>query len=114
MGPPGRAGRRDRRRWAHQRRASGACRVAAGEPAAAWRRRDPAAGHGFLREGDPVNVDAFIEAERAQQRTVTRACELLEVSRAAYYARRTGNVSARQRTDAGLTEHIRQAHQTSK
>jgi putative transposase len=61
-----------------------------------------------------VNVDAFIEAERAQQRTVTRACELLEVSRAAYYARRTGNVSARQRTDAGLTEHIRQAHQTSK
>jgi putative transposase len=61
-----------------------------------------------------VNVDAFIEAESAQQRTVTRACELLEVSRAAYYARRTGNVSARQRTDAGLTEHLRQAHQRSK
>ena len=31
-------------------------RAAAGEPAAARGRRDPQAGHGFLREGDPVNV----------------------------------------------------------
>ena len=36
-----------------------------------------------------MNVYPFIEAERAQQRTVKRACELLEVSRAAYYAQRT-------------------------
>ena len=28
-----------------------------------------------------MNVDPFIEAERAQQRTLKRACELLEVSR---------------------------------
>ena len=33
-----------------------------------------------------MNVYPFIEAERAQQRTLKRACELLEVSRAAYYA----------------------------
>ena len=58
-----------------------------------------------------MNVSPFIEAERAQQRTLKRACALLEVSRAAYYAHRTGSVSARQRTDDELTDHIRQAHQ---
>jgi putative transposase len=61
-----------------------------------------------------VNAYPFIEAERAQQRSVKRACELLEVSRAAYYAHRTGTVSSRQRTDQELTERIRQAHQASK
>jgi hypothetical protein len=30
-----------------------------------------------------VNVDPFIEAERAQQHNVTRVCQLLKVSRAA-------------------------------
>jgi transposase InsO family protein len=61
-----------------------------------------------------VNLYPFIEAERAQQRTLKRACELLEVSRAAYYAHHAGAVPARQRTDDELTEHIRQAHQASK
>jgi transposase InsO family protein len=61
-----------------------------------------------------VNVHPFIEAEKAQQRTVKRACELLEVSRAAYYAQRPGTRSARQVVDAALTEQIRQAHQLSK
>ena len=61
-----------------------------------------------------MNVYPFIEAEKAQQRTLKRACELLEVSRAAYYAHRAGSVSARQRTDEQLTDHIRQAHQASK
>jgi transposase InsO family protein len=61
-----------------------------------------------------VNVYPFIEAEKAQQRSVKRACELLEVSRAAYYAHRAGSVSARQRADEQLTDHIRQAHQASK
>ena len=61
-----------------------------------------------------MNVYPFIEAERAQQRTLKRACELLEVSRAAYYAHHAGAVPARQRTDEELTEHIRQAHQASK
>jgi hypothetical protein len=35
-----------------------------------------------------VNLYPFIEAEKTQQRNVKRACELLEVSRAAYYANR--------------------------
>src|SRR5215207_133285 len=70
--------------------------------------------HGFLCDRDPVNVYPFIEAERAQQRTLKRACELLEVSRAAYYAQRPGTPSARQVADATLTEQIRQAHQVSK
>ena len=61
-----------------------------------------------------MNVYPFIEAEKAQQRNVKRACELLEVSRAAYYAHRAGTVSSRQRTDQELTERIRQAHQASK
>ena len=61
-----------------------------------------------------MNVYPFIEAEKAQQRTLKRACELLEVSRAAYYAHRAGSVSARQRTDDELTDHIRQAHHASK
>jgi transposase InsO family protein len=61
-----------------------------------------------------VSVYPFIEAEKAQQRNVKRACELLEVSRAAYYAHRAGIVSSRHRTDQELTERIRQAHQASK
>jgi transposase InsO family protein len=61
-----------------------------------------------------MNVYPFIEAERAQQRNVKRACELLEVSRAAYYTQRLGTPSARQVADAALTEQIRQAHQVSK
>jgi transposase InsO family protein len=61
-----------------------------------------------------VNVYPFIEAERAQQRSVKRACELLEVSRAAYYTHHAGTLSARQRTDEELTERIRQAHQAAK
>jgi transposase InsO family protein len=62
----------------------------------------------------PVNRYRFIEAEKAQRRNVKRACELLEVSRAAYYTHRTGTVSSRQRTDQALTERIHQAHQASK
>ena len=37
-----------------------------------------------------MNVYPFIEAEKAQQRNVKRACELLEVSRSAYYQHRAG------------------------
>ena len=61
-----------------------------------------------------MNLYPFIEAEKAQQRNVKRACELLEVSRAAYSAHRAGIPSARQLADDQLTEHIRQAHQASK
>ena len=58
-----------------------------------------------------MNVYPFIEAERAQYRSVKRACELLEVSRAAYYAHRADRPSIRQQVDEELTERIRQAHQ---
>jgi transposase InsO family protein len=61
-----------------------------------------------------VNLYLFIEAEKTQRHNVKRACELLEVSRAAYYAHRTAIPSARQRADEELTERIRQAHQASK
>jgi transposase InsO family protein len=61
-----------------------------------------------------VNLYPFIEAEKTQQRNVKRACELLEVSRAAYYANRADSPSTRQLVDQELTEHIRQAHQASK
>jgi transposase InsO family protein len=61
-----------------------------------------------------VNLYPFIEAEKTQQRTLKRACELLEVSRAASYAHRADSPSTRQLVDQELTEHIRQAHQRSK
>jgi hypothetical protein len=61
-----------------------------------------------------VNPYRFIEAEKAQQRNVKRACELLKVSRAAYYAHRAAVPSPHQRADDELTERIRQAHQASK
>ena len=46
-----------------------------------------------------MNCYPFIEAEKAQQRNVKRACELLKVSRAACYAAGTGSpVTATART----------------
>ena len=72
------------------------------------------AGHGFLREGDPVNAYPFIEAEKVCDHNVKRACELLEVSRAAYYAQRTDQPSARVREDAELTEQITDLHAESR
>jgi transposase InsO family protein len=59
-----------------------------------------------------VNVYPFIEAEKAQQYNVTRACQLLEVSRSAYYAHRAGP-SARVQQDAELTERIIEVHEAS-
>jgi transposase InsO family protein len=61
-----------------------------------------------------VNVYPFIEAERAQQRNVKRACELLKVSRAAYYTHRAGTLSVTERSDVELAGHIRQAYEASK
>jgi len=42
-----------------------------------------------------VTVYPFIEAEKAAGQRVERACALLEVSRSAYYQRRTRQPSAR-------------------
>jgi len=59
-----------------------------------------------------VTVYPFIEAEKTQQRNVKRACQLLEVSRSAYYAHRAGP-SPRVQQDAELTEAIGQVHDAS-
>lgn len=60
-----------------------------------------------------MNVHPFIEAEKQAGHSVQRACELLKVSRAAYYTRRRGP-SARAVSDAELTEKIRTVHARSR
>jgi transposase InsO family protein len=60
-----------------------------------------------------VNVYPFIEAEKQGDHNVKRACELLEVSRSAYYAHRTGGPSARAQRDAELTAKIIDIHDDS-
>ena len=61
-----------------------------------------------------MNVYPFIEAEKADSRNVARACELLQVSRSAYYQQRDQSTSARDASDAELTVHIHQIHAESK
>jgi transposase InsO family protein len=61
-----------------------------------------------------VNCYPFIEAEKAQQRNVKQACELLKVSRAAYYQARKDQPSTRERADAALTAEITTVHEESK
>jgi transposase InsO family protein len=61
-----------------------------------------------------VNVYPFIEAEQAGGHHVKRACELLKVSRAAYYASRKEEPAARQRADEELMEQITAVHAESK
>jgi transposase InsO family protein len=61
-----------------------------------------------------VNCYPFIEAEKARQRNVKRACELLKVSRAAYYAARDGQPCDRDRADAELAVQIRAEHKRSR
>jgi hypothetical protein len=59
-------------------------------------------------------MDPFIEAEEAAGHSVKHCCDMFEVSRAAFYERRKGVPSARERSDAELTERIRQVHDESK
>ena len=47
-----------------------------------------------------MTVHPFIEAEKHAGHIVKRACELLKVSRAAYYARRTATPGPRAVRDA--------------
>jgi transposase InsO family protein len=61
-----------------------------------------------------VNVYPFIEAEKARQRNVKRACELLKVSRSAYYAARDGRASARAVQDTELAAKVKTVHEESK
>ncbi|WBB69329.1 IS3 family transposase [Micromonospora sp. WMMD812] len=58
-----------------------------------------------------MNVYPFIEAEQAGRRSVKRACELLKVSRSAYYAR--NERSTRELVDEQLTVKIREVHAAS-
>jgi putative transposase len=69
-----------------------------------------------------VNVYPFIEAEKQRSTTgvgggnVARACELLKVSRSAYYAHASAlaaGPTARQRQDAELTARITEIHADS-
>jgi transposase InsO family protein len=60
-----------------------------------------------------VNCYPFIEAEKAGRRNAARACALLKVSRAAFYAHLSGP-SRRERADAELTGQIRDVHEHSK
>ncbi|MER6280282.1 hypothetical protein ABT202_28975 [Streptomyces sp900105245] len=71
-------------------------------------------GHGFLREGDPVTVHPFIEVEKQAGRSVKRACEMLEVSRAAFYPRRAATPGHRAVRDAELVEQITAVHEQSR
>jgi transposase InsO family protein len=61
-----------------------------------------------------VSVYPFIEAEKQGRRNVKRACELLKVSRAAYYAAGDGQPSDRARQDAELTTRIKAVHKQSR
>jgi hypothetical protein len=60
-----------------------------------------------------VNWYPFIEAENAGNHNVTRACELLKVSRSAYYADRANPGSCHPRRDAELTGKIIEIHDES-
>ena len=60
-----------------------------------------------------MNIYPFIEAEKAGSRNVKRACELLKVSRAAFYQHLAGP-SAHERADAELAGEINAVHQESK
>jgi transposase InsO family protein len=60
-----------------------------------------------------VNVYLFIEAEKACRRNVKRACELLKVSRAAFYQYLAGPCQ-RERADAELGVQIQVVHAESK
>lgn len=61
-----------------------------------------------------MTVYPFIEAEKAAERNVARACELLEVSRSAYYAQRNTTPSTRQVEEKELTAAIVRLHEQSK
>jgi transposase InsO family protein len=60
-----------------------------------------------------MKARAFLEAEKPGQRRVKRTCELLEVSKAAYYQSLKAEPSNRARSDAELGKLIAQVHRVS-
>ena len=61
-----------------------------------------------------MNVFPFIEAEKAEQRNVNKACEMLEVSRSAFYEWHQHIPSARQLADDQLGERIQDIYDESR
>jgi putative transposase len=61
-----------------------------------------------------AECQAFIEAEKQADRNLAKACELLEVSRSAFYDRLNHTPSARELSDAELTEKIKVIHTASR
>ncbi|MFG2698019.1 IS3 family transposase [Kitasatospora sp. NPDC048407] len=61
-----------------------------------------------------MTVHPLIEAEKQAGHNVKRACELLKVSRTAFYARRTAVPGPRAIRDAELTEKITKVHEDSR
>jgi transposase InsO family protein len=61
-----------------------------------------------------MTVYPFIEAEKVAARNVRRACELLEVSRSAYYQQRDSSPSKRETEEAELAAAIVRLHEASK
>ncbi|HTW09133.1 MAG TPA: IS3 family transposase [Acidimicrobiales bacterium] len=61
-----------------------------------------------------MKVHPFIEAEKVAGHNVAKACELLKVSKSAFYERRNGVPSQREITDAELLEQITAIHAESK
>ncbi|GAB3157593.1 IS3 family transposase [Microbispora hainanensis] len=61
-----------------------------------------------------MSVDPFIEAEKQGGHNVKRACELLEVSRAAFYVRRNPTPGPRAVRDKQLSERIGGVHRASR
>jgi hypothetical protein len=61
-----------------------------------------------------MSIDPFIKAEEVKGRSVSNACRLLEVSRAAYYQRRLAIPSPRAVSDDQLAKKITAIHTESK
>ncbi len=61
-----------------------------------------------------MKAHPFIEAEKVAGHSVKRCCELLEVSRAAFYGRLDSTPSAKEQSDAELVEKIEAIHTESK
>lgn len=61
-----------------------------------------------------MTVHPFIEAEKRDGHNVKRARELLQVSRAALYAHRSGRTGPRAVRDAKLAERIAEVHAHSR
>jgi transposase InsO family protein len=61
-----------------------------------------------------VKLYPFIAAEKAERRNVRKACDLLEVSRSAYYRSGTDVPSARELADTDLLVKIEAVHELSK